>query len=79
MVKILIGDLFESSTQTLVNTVNCVGVMGDAIPQELMPDFFSQKTEISNKTKKFYKNRINPAWVALVDILRRLEEQPFHS
>lgn len=197
MIKILIGDLFESSAQTLVNTVNCVGVMGkgialefkkrfpemyndyvnrcnkgevklgrpylyrqvvgkwilnfptkdhwrsvtklqdivdgleflkqnykkwgiksiavpplgcgygqlewrvvgptiyrymkqleipvelyaphDAIPQELKLDFFSQKTETSNKAKKeFYKSRINPAWVALVDILRRLEEQPFH-
>lgn len=31
MVKVLIGDLFESQAQTLVNTVNCVGVMGKGI------------------------------------------------
>lgn len=28
------GDLFESSCQTLVNTVNCVGVMGKGIAKE---------------------------------------------
>ena len=28
MIKVLIGNLFESQVQTLVNTVNCVGVMG---------------------------------------------------
>jgi O-acetyl-ADP-ribose deacetylase (regulator of RNase III)/uncharacterized protein YwgA len=31
MVQVLIGDLFESKAQTLVNTVNCVGVMGKGI------------------------------------------------
>jgi O-acetyl-ADP-ribose deacetylase (regulator of RNase III) len=30
-VDVLIGDLFESDAQTLVNTVNCVGVMGRGI------------------------------------------------
>jgi O-acetyl-ADP-ribose deacetylase (regulator of RNase III) len=30
-VTVKIGDLFESSAQTLVNTVNCVGVMGKGI------------------------------------------------
>src|SRR5882724_1412222 len=29
----LIGDLFSSKVQTLVNTVNCVGVMGKGIAQ----------------------------------------------
>lgn len=28
MLKALIGDLFKSQAQTLVNTVNCVGIMG---------------------------------------------------
>ncbi len=27
MVKVLVGDIFESGAQTLVNTVNTVGVM----------------------------------------------------
>ena len=31
MVKVLIGDIFESKAQTLVNTVNIVGVMGKGI------------------------------------------------
>ena len=31
MIKVLIGDIFESSSQTLVNTVNTVGVMGKGI------------------------------------------------
>ena len=31
--KILIGDIFESEMKTLVNTVNCVGVMGKGIAQ----------------------------------------------
>lgn len=33
MFKALIGDLFESRGQTLVNTVNCVGVMGKGVAQ----------------------------------------------
>lgn len=32
--KILIGDMFNSETQTLVNTVNCVGIMGKGIAAE---------------------------------------------
>jgi len=31
MVKVLIGDIFESGAQTLVNTVNTVGVMGKGV------------------------------------------------
>src|SRR5713101_2480717 len=31
MIKVLIGDIFESKAQTLVNTVNTVGVMGKGI------------------------------------------------
>lgn len=43
MVKVLIGDLFASKAQTLVNTVNCVGVMGKGIALEFkkrFPDMF---------------------------------------
>ena len=38
-VKVLIGDLFESHAQTLVNTVNCVGVMGKGIALEFKNRF----------------------------------------
>jgi len=33
MIKVLVGDMFASRMQTLVNTVNCVGVMGKGIAQ----------------------------------------------
>lgn len=32
--KVLIGNLFESNAKTLVNTVNCVGVMGKGVAKE---------------------------------------------
>lgn len=41
--KILIGDIFDSGAQTLVNTVNCVGIMGKGIAAEFkkrFPDMF---------------------------------------
>lgn len=44
MVKVQIGDMFESRAQTLVNTVNCVGVMGKGIALEFkkrFPDMYS--------------------------------------
>jgi len=34
MVKIINGTIFESSAQTLVNTINCVGVMGKGLALE---------------------------------------------
>jgi O-acetyl-ADP-ribose deacetylase (regulator of RNase III)/uncharacterized protein YwgA len=43
MIKVLIGDLFQSQAQTLVNTVNCVGVMGKGVAlafKERFPDMF---------------------------------------
>jgi O-acetyl-ADP-ribose deacetylase (regulator of RNase III)/uncharacterized protein YwgA len=39
MVKVLIGNLFESRAQTLVNTVNCVGVMGKGVAKEFKNRF----------------------------------------
>jgi O-acetyl-ADP-ribose deacetylase (regulator of RNase III)/uncharacterized protein YwgA len=39
MFKALIGDMFESNAQTLVNTVNCVGVMGKGVAQEFKRRF----------------------------------------
>ncbi len=32
--KVLIGDIFQSEMQTLINTVNCVGIMGKGIAAE---------------------------------------------
>ena len=33
LIKALIGDLFASRAQTIVNTVNCMGIMGKGIAQ----------------------------------------------
>ena len=43
VMKVLIGDIFNSGSQTLVNTVNCVGIMGKGIAAEFkkrFPDMF---------------------------------------
>ncbi len=37
--KVLIGDLFQSKAQTLVNAVNCVGAMGKGIALEFKKRF----------------------------------------
>lgn len=37
--KILVGDIFYSEAQTLVNTVNCVGIMGKGIAAEFKKRF----------------------------------------
>ncbi|MDQ2082046.1 macro domain-containing protein [Xanthobacteraceae bacterium Astr-EGSB] len=39
MFKALIGDLFASRAQTLVNTVNCVGVMGKGVAEQFKRRF----------------------------------------
>ncbi len=39
MVDVRIGNLFDSEAQTLVNTVNCVGVMGKGIALEFKKRF----------------------------------------
>jgi O-acetyl-ADP-ribose deacetylase (regulator of RNase III)/uncharacterized protein YwgA len=39
MVKVIMGDMFKSKAQTLVNTVNCVGVMGKGVALEFKKRF----------------------------------------
>jgi uncharacterized protein YwgA/O-acetyl-ADP-ribose deacetylase (regulator of RNase III) len=39
MISVRIGDMFESPAQTLVNTVNCVGIMGKGIALEFKQRF----------------------------------------
>jgi len=51
MISILIGDLFESKVSTLVNTVNCAGVMGKGIALEFKkkyPNMFNDYVERCN-------------------------------
>jgi O-acetyl-ADP-ribose deacetylase (regulator of RNase III)/uncharacterized protein YwgA len=46
--KVLVGDILKSKAQTLVNTVNCVGIMGKGIALEFknrFPEMFKDYTE----------------------------------
>lgn len=46
--KILVGDILKSKTQTLINTVNCVGIMGKGIALEFknrFPEMFKDYVE----------------------------------
>jgi hypothetical protein len=67
MIKVLIGNLFETSMQTLVNTVNCVGVMGKGVAKtfkENYPSMFDDyKQRCEHKHVKpgvpyFYKDML---------------------
>src|ERR1700730_16060681 len=52
MFRALIGDLFDSQAQTLVNTVNCVGVMGKGIAEQFkrrFPAMFDDYKERSDR------------------------------
>lgn len=71
MVKVLNGDLFESNAQTLVNTVNCVGVMGKGVALEFkkrFPEMFDdyekrcQLHEVKLGRPYLYK-RLVPPWI----------------
>lgn len=71
MVKALIGDLFKSRAQTLVNTVNCVGVMGKGIALEFkkrFPDMYKdyvsrcRKGEVKLGHPYLYKRTV-PPWI----------------
>lgn len=45
MIKIMIGNIFESKMEVLVNTVNCVGVMGKGIASDFKkkyPEMFKE-------------------------------------
>lgn len=51
MLKVVVGDLLRSRAQTLVNTVNCVGVMGKGIALEFKrayPEMYADYVERCN-------------------------------
>ncbi|MCZ7569906.1 MAG: macro domain-containing protein [Ardenticatenaceae bacterium] len=71
MVEVLIGDLFDSKAQTLVNTVNTVGVMGKGIALEFkkrFPDMYEDYVrrckagEVRLGEPYLYKQLI-PPWI----------------
>jgi uncharacterized protein YwgA/O-acetyl-ADP-ribose deacetylase (regulator of RNase III) len=71
MVKILIGNLFESKAQTLVNTVNCVGVMGKGVALEFKKRFPEMFEDYERRCKRhevklgrpYLFKRLVPPWI----------------
>jgi len=67
--KILIGDILKSKAQTLVNTVNCVGIMGKGIALEFknrFPEMFRdyiqrcERNEVNVGVPYLYKSLFGP-------------------
>jgi len=52
MLRVLIGDLFESRAQTLVNAVNCVGVMGKGIAEQFKGRFPAMFEDYKRRSKR---------------------------
>ncbi|MBS3906796.1 MAG: macro domain-containing protein [Syntrophaceae bacterium] len=71
MVKVLMGDILQSNAQTLVNTVNCVGIMGKGIAlefKEQFPDMFDDYVARCNRNevrlgKPYLYKRLTPPWI----------------
>ncbi len=52
MIKRIVGNIFTSKNQTIVNTINCVGVMGAGIALEFRlryPGMYQRYTELCNQ------------------------------
>lgn len=67
--RILVGDMLKSKAQTLINTVNCVGVMGKGIALEFknrFPDMFDdyvrrcERNEVKPGVPYLYKTLFPP-------------------
>ncbi|TKD35260.1 type II toxin-antitoxin system antitoxin DNA ADP-ribosyl glycohydrolase DarG [Azotobacter chroococcum] len=52
MIRVLIGDIFQSEAQTLVNTVNCVGVMGKGVALEFKKRWPCMMQDYADRCKK---------------------------
>ncbi len=71
MIKVIMGDMFESKAQTLVNTVNCVGIMGKGVALEFkkrFPDMFEDylrrcKNNQIQLGKPYIFKRMFPPWI----------------
>ena len=71
MIKVIIGDMFESSAQTIVNTVNCIGIMGKGVALEFkkrFPDMFEdyvrrcEAHQVQLGKPYLFKRLVNP-WI----------------
>ena len=69
--KVIIGDLFESEAHTLVNTVNCVGIMGKGVAlgfKKRFPDMYQDYLARCNAGqvelgKPYLYRRLVPPWI----------------
>jgi len=60
MIKITNGDIFKSKSEAIVNTINCVGVMGKGIAltfKKLYPHMFTEYVKLCKK-KEIYIGRL---------------------
>ncbi len=69
MIKLVYGDIFKSQAQALVNTVNCVGVMGKGLAlqfKKMFPDMYldyqqrCNNNEVKPGQPYIYKGLISP-------------------
>ncbi len=71
MIHPLVGNIFESKAQTLVNTVNCVGIMGKGLALEfkkLFPDMYEDyvarcKVNKVRLGEPYLYRRLLPPWI----------------
>jgi O-acetyl-ADP-ribose deacetylase (regulator of RNase III) len=71
MIQVNTGDLFESNMQTLVNAVNCVGVMGKGIALEFkkrFPDMYNDyvdrcKAKQVHLGEPYLYHRLHHPWI----------------
>lgn len=71
MIQVIMGDMFESKAQTIVNTVNCVGVMGKGIALEFknrFPDMFEDyvkrcEAKQVHLGQPYLFKRLLPPWI----------------
>ena len=71
MITVKIGNIFDTHAQTLVNTVNCVGVMGKGIALEFkgrFPDMFAEYVRRCKEGRvklgePYLYRRLTPPWI----------------
>lgn len=71
MIRPLVGNIFESQAQTLVNTVNCVGIMGKGLALEFkkqFPDMYEDyvvrcKAKEVRLGEPYLYRRLLPPWI----------------
>jgi O-acetyl-ADP-ribose deacetylase (regulator of RNase III)/uncharacterized protein YwgA len=71
MITVRMGDIFESDAQTLVNTVNCVGIMGKGIALEFkkrFPEMYEEYAHLCKVGKvrlgyPYLYRQLTPPWI----------------